>query len=438
MGIRLTRPGWLALVVFTTAMALTSLADAVVVPGDPFTFAIAGFNSTSGTGYILGSGHVATFGTTQTFTAAGVNGQDYTITSSEIVGATSTTDYFKITTPTNFLTTTTVSGTTITALQFDIGDGNSGVGVATGADPVNLVTPITSDSVTGSSVYGTANTVFTLTPTATLATGGLSFTAAEGVNAGTTAISTFAFHEFDFSITYANPAAATATTTTITDTSPLQNTYGQQYTIGVEVAAATGSVEPTTGTVTCTLQPQPSGTPTVVGPVSINAIDGTAQCAVPATEAPGTYSVTATYSGSTDLAFSGSTSSAATLTITPAMSSVTLSSPCSSTFVGGGNEQYTLNASVSPPSATGTVTFSVNGTAVCSNVALVGGSATCTVSDLNVQGSDLVDTLQFGAAYSGDTDTSPSSTTSNAQVVNASEAIFRNGFEEIVAGCPIE
>lgn len=188
------------------AMAFAQGASADVVAGDTFTFSIAGFNSASGTGYILGSGLIATFGQTQTFSAAGYNGQDYTISSWEVVGASTTTDYFKISTPANFITSTTVNGITITALQFDIGTANSGVGVDTGADPLSLTSAISSYTSTGNIVYGAANTVFTLTPNVTLTNGGLSFTAAEGVNTGTSAISTFAIHEFNFSITYANAA----------------------------------------------------------------------------------------------------------------------------------------------------------------------------------------------------------------------------------------
>lgn len=188
------------------AMAFAQGASAGVVDGDTFTFSIAGFNSASGTGYILGSGLSTTFGQTQTFAAAGYNGQAYTISSWEVVGASTTTDYFKISTPTNFLTSSTVNGTTITALQFDIGTANSGVGVATGADAVNFTSAITSYTATGNIVYGTANSVFTLTPNVTLTNGGLSFTAAEGVNTGTSAIAGVAVHEFNFSITYANAA----------------------------------------------------------------------------------------------------------------------------------------------------------------------------------------------------------------------------------------
>ena len=184
-------------------IAEDSATPRLITPGDTFTFDIAGFNSASGAGYILGSGETATFGTTQTYTAAGYNGQDYTITSGETVNGTTTTDTITVTTPTNFLTTANVSGTKITALQFDIGDANSGVGVATGANTLDYLLPVTANTQTGGIIYGAANTAFTLTPTVTLTNGGLSLAAVEGVNYGTTAISNLAVHSFTLSVTYA-------------------------------------------------------------------------------------------------------------------------------------------------------------------------------------------------------------------------------------------
>lgn len=189
----------------TAALSFGGAAQAGVVAGDAFTFSIAGFNSASGSGYILGSGLTAVFGETTTFAGAGYNGQAYTISSWEVVGATTTTDYFKISTPTNFLTTTTVNGLTITALQFDIGTANSGVGVATGANPVNFTSALTNYSATGYIVYGANNTVFNLTPNLVVNNGALSFTVAEGVNTGTSAISSIGIKEFNIAITYANP-----------------------------------------------------------------------------------------------------------------------------------------------------------------------------------------------------------------------------------------
>ena len=187
-----------------------SAAQATVTPGDTFTFDIAGFNNASGVGYILGSDESAVFGTTQTYTGAGYNGQNYTIASSEAVGATTTTDTFIVTTPTNFLSTTTVNGTKITALQFDLGDANSGVTLGGVPDTVDFTSPVLAPAGTGFLIYGAANTQFALTPTLTQSNGNESLAAVEGVNDGTTAISTIAVHEFEFAVTYANAAVSAA------------------------------------------------------------------------------------------------------------------------------------------------------------------------------------------------------------------------------------
>ena len=171
-----------------------------VNPGDTFTFDYAGFNTASGVGYILG-GSTATFGTPLTLATGGVNGQSLTLTSAETVNGTTTTDTFTLTTPTNFITTTTVNGTKITSLQFDIGDANSGV-IPGAPDTVDYALPVTGNTQTGNILYGTTNTSFTLTPTTTLTNGGQSLAAVEGVNDGTTAISTLAVHSFTYSVTY--------------------------------------------------------------------------------------------------------------------------------------------------------------------------------------------------------------------------------------------
>ena len=186
----------------SAARAVVTVPEpSIIAPGDTFTFDIAGFNTTSGTGYILGSDLTATFGTTQTFTAAGYNGQDYTITSSEAIGATTAVDTITVTTPTNFLTTTTVNGTTITDLQFDLGDSNSG------SNPLNYLTAVTGATSTGYMVYGSANTQFNLTSTPTVITS-TSLSDVEGVSTGTTAISGFAIHQFTLTISYPSLAAA--------------------------------------------------------------------------------------------------------------------------------------------------------------------------------------------------------------------------------------
>ena len=172
----------------------------LVNPGDTFTFDYSGFNSTSGVGYILGGG-TATFGTPLTLATGGVNSQSITLTSTEVVNGLTTTDTFTLTTPTNFITTTTVNGTKITSLQFDIGNANSGV-IPGAPDTVDYALPVTGNTQTGNILYGAANTSFTLTPATTLTNNGMSLAAVEGVNDGTTAISTLAIHSFTYAVTY--------------------------------------------------------------------------------------------------------------------------------------------------------------------------------------------------------------------------------------------
>ncbi len=151
-------------------------------------------------GYILGGG-TATFGTPLTLASGGVNGQSLTLTSTETINGLTTTDTFTLTTPTNFLTTTTVNSTKITALQFDIGNANSGV-IPGAANTVDYTLPVTGNTQTGGIIYSASNTTFALSPATTLTNNGLSLAAVEGVNDGTTAISTFAIHSFTYSVTY--------------------------------------------------------------------------------------------------------------------------------------------------------------------------------------------------------------------------------------------
>ena len=192
-----------ALLASTSAAMAAAPEPELVTPGDTFTFDISGFNATSGVGYVLGTGGLtATFGDTETFAAAGANGQAYTITTGEAVNGLTTTDTFTVTTPTNFLTSTTVNGTKITALQFDIGDANSGVGVTTGANTVDYSLPVTGNTTAGTYTYSGGTFSFTTGPTATLTNSNESLSLVEGINSGTTAISNYAFKGFSFSITY--------------------------------------------------------------------------------------------------------------------------------------------------------------------------------------------------------------------------------------------
>jgi len=116
-----------------------------------------------------------------------------------------------------------------------------------------------------------------------------------------------------------------------------------------------------------------------------------------------------------------------------------LSTSCRTTFVE--NQPFTFTASVIGFSPTGTATFYAEGNAVCSNVPLVSGAASCTVDDFPVIGSGTEDTYQLTASYSGDGSNLASD--SNAlplqiAVLSAAEVVFRGDFEEDAAGCPLE
>ena len=192
----------IAVLMLGSTLAAHAQVPSLVTPNDTFSYDILGYNTASGTGYFLTNNNIATFGATTTFTGDGIDGQDITVASSEAIGATTTTDTFTISTPTNFINETSVNGLTITGLEFDLGNANSG------SDPVNLLLPVASYTAIGKSIYNT-NSSITLTPGTTLGTGNTSYSAVEGLQAGTTAITGFKVHSFTYAITYSNvPVAA--------------------------------------------------------------------------------------------------------------------------------------------------------------------------------------------------------------------------------------
>ena len=196
-------------VLAAVAVLLTRTASAnqyvaspsLVTPGDTFSFDLLGYNSTSGNGYFIGEG-VATFGVTSTYT--GIDGNVLTVISSETILGNTVVDTFSISTPSNFITETTLNGITITGIEFDLGNANSGAanGLAAG-NTVDTLLPLTGISSMGSVLYN-ANTKQTLGPGTTLSNGNRSYAAVEGLQAGTSAINQFNVRTFTYSIEYAN------------------------------------------------------------------------------------------------------------------------------------------------------------------------------------------------------------------------------------------
>jgi len=199
----MARPARLHRLVLAACLAAVPLlaaapALAQVAAGDTVSLALAGYNTASGDGYYLFGPLTTVFGTSQTFAAAGYAGQNITITSSESRAGNVITDLFSVSTPTNFLSGTTISGTLINALELDLGAFNAD------ANPVNLVSAASGLTSVGDIRYGTGGaSVLPLTPQTTLGTGSLSYSGYEGVNTSSTAgLYQFNIRQFDYSVSY--------------------------------------------------------------------------------------------------------------------------------------------------------------------------------------------------------------------------------------------
>ena len=173
--------------------AQAAIADpAAVTPLDTFTFDIVGYNSTSSIGYVLGSVETATFGLTTTYTGAGVDGQNITVTSAESVSGTKTTDTITVSTPTSFILEATDNGTTINGVEFNIG---------VGGNTLDYALPITGATATGNILYSTS-TSYTLSPITSLSNNSESLAATEAISVNGGTVSSLAIHSFTYSITY--------------------------------------------------------------------------------------------------------------------------------------------------------------------------------------------------------------------------------------------
>ncbi|MGI8955980.1 MAG: PEP-CTERM sorting domain-containing protein [Chthoniobacterales bacterium] len=170
----------------------------LVTPADTFNICIVGFNS-SNAGAFLVLPLTATFGLTQTFPGAGLGGQTVTVTSSESVGPTMTTDTITISVPTNFDPTgTTIGGLPVTTLEMDMGGYNAGT------NTLDFTLPLTSPTYTGSLLYSGGTLALNPTPNSVLSNGNMSLATAEGVNAGGSDLAPFAIRSFTFNVSYAS------------------------------------------------------------------------------------------------------------------------------------------------------------------------------------------------------------------------------------------
>jgi MYXO-CTERM domain-containing protein len=223
---------------------------------------------------------------------------------------------------------------------------------------------------------------------------------------------------YSVTATYAGslPGATATTSFTITQlstslvasASPTSTTYGNSVTLtGSGLPVTSGSVLGATGIVTFTS----GGSTLCVGTVSA----GLASCATLVGLVPGTYAVTAAYSGDTNYTASSATTS---FTIGKAASTFTASAAPTSTTYGN---TVTLSATGLPTGgggiagATGMVTFTAPGMPPCS-ISVPGGTS-CTTTVLPAG------TYTVTATYSGDGNYA-SSTDATAFVITQASTSF--------------
>jgi len=165
---------------------------------------------------------------------------------------------------------------------------------------------------------------------------------------------------------------------------------------------------------------------------------GSAGCTT-STLSVGSHSITAAYSG--DVNNAPSTSNTVTQVVNKATSTTLFTTNCMLTFVE--NQPFTMTASVTGASPTGSVTFETeDATVLCANVThvpLSSGIATCTTNALTVAGLGTVQIYSLTATYAGDGNNAASESSSIVvTALDAGDVIFRNDLEVDLPTCPIE
>ena len=183
-----------------SALVAASFAQAQVIPGDTFNFAIEGFNSSGQRGYLVNP-LTATFGSTQMFAGAGLANQTVTVSSSQSFNAGFIITTIMISVPMNFIPGgTMIGGMAVTTIYAEIG------GFSAGPNTLDFLNPLTGATYSGSMLFG-ANSTFPFIPAAGLSNGDRSLALSEGLAAGGADLSPFAIRAFSFSVQQAAPAA---------------------------------------------------------------------------------------------------------------------------------------------------------------------------------------------------------------------------------------
>jgi len=293
------------------------------------------------------------------------------------------------------------TATTLTAGTYDVtatysGDSNYKGTTATGASftVTKANTPFTESAAPASVPFGTADTL-SATGLASGATGTVTFTSGGATLCiatlpATSCLTSTSLAPGTYSVTAtysgdANYNAATATGATFTVTkadtamtesaAPASLPYGTQDTLSVSgvAGAATGTVTFTSGGSTLCTATLPA-----------------TSCQTSTSLIPGTYDVTATYSG--DSNFNAATATGASFTVTKADTAMTESAAPAAIPYG---VQDTVSVAGLPAGATGAVTFTSAGSTLC--------SATLPATSCQTLTSLTPGTYDVTATYSGDT-----------------------------------
>jgi hypothetical protein len=193
-----------------------------------------------------------------------------------------------------------------------------------------------------------------------------------------------------------------------------------QSTVGPAGIAVTSSANPSTAgqsvTFTATLTPS-TATGTVVfkdngTTIATQTISGGIATYTTSTLAPGSHPITGVYSG--DANNGANTSSVLTQTVNHVSTTTSLATSLSPSTYGAA---VTLTATVSPATATGTVTFIDGGTAIGTGTLNASGVATLSISTLAAGSHSLI------AAYGGDTNDAGSASSIVTQVVTSPSII---------------
>ena len=286
--------------------------------------------------------------------------------------------------------TSTVATVTVAKAATTVGLGSSANPAASGQAVVFTATlspPTATGNVQfldGATVIGTA-----------AVSGGTASMSTSGLTAGSHSITVA--YAGDANCNAATSAALAETVTKAPSTASLSVgsgtiAYGQNVTLTASVspAAATGTVQFLDGAIVLVTLPVTNGQVQVVTATNL---------------AAGTHAMTAVYSG--DAVYNGSTSTVATVTVTKAATTVGLSSSVNPVVSG---QAVTFTATLSPPTATGTLQF-LDGATVIGTATVSGGTASMSTAGL-AAGSHAIT-----AAYQGDANYNAATSSALTQTV---------------------